>query len=939
MMLDVYVLGPVEVYQENERVHLARRQQRLIVGILALEANREVTCDRLIDLLWGHSAPRNARAVVQSRISEVRAILNRDGSEGGAHILSRGNSYVLDIPAERVDAHHFRKLVTGHRAKPAEQARLALREALGLWRGPVLGTRSDDEALGEVCQGLESARLTAWEELFEVELRLGRHHEIVDELVEMAARNRARERLMEHMMLALHRTGRSIEALKAYDRWRRWLREDLGADPGDQLRALHLAVLNNDPAITIAPAVYRQRADGGDDGAFVAAVPRILPPAIVDFTGRDHEMELICSALVDGGPSERRLVAVSGPPGVGKTALAIQVAHKVKDQFPDGQLYVNLLGTDFDEPTEPIDVLGRFLRSFGVDGQALPATLNERIDLYRDLVAERKVLVVLDNAAGDHQVQPLIPGGQHCAVLTTGRTRLGVTLGASTVSLESLDPEKAQDLLSCVVGASRVAAEPPAAAELVKLCGYLPLAIRVVGARLAAKPHWTVDKMVKLCSDEQSRLDQLAYKHLDVRSSIGLSYSGLPDDAGRLLRLLGHIGLPDATVWVSTALLSVATPAADAALEHLFDAHLVEVTGRDAAGYPRYRMHDLVRLFARERASNEEAPADLDSASKRAFRLCLTLAEHQHLALNTGSGQNIRGSTQRWAASDDLIGELTAQPMRWFDHERHTIAAMIQRAARDGASSLCWELASAVSPLFQMRQDFGELDILLNVALQSAKEAADEHGRGAMLCRLGLNHIDRSEADRGRELLVQASAIFDRTGDQRSQGTMKSLIATIDRFEGDHGRTLEKYQEALAMLRSANDEAGVAWCLRGIGQLHMDRKEYDKARNYIELSLKKYITARARRGEAAALFWLSMVYLKQGQHVKALRGFQESLDIARSITDHEGEAQCLRGIGMAYQELGQTDEARNVLLEALNLVRQPRPTLIEGHIRRTLANL
>lgn len=317
-MLEILVLGPVEVYHQTRPVHFARRQQRLITGILALEANHEVSCDRLIDLLWEREAPRNARAVVQSRMSEVRATMAQHDLDQTVELVSHGNSYMLQIPTDQVDAHRFRKIVVDHRIRGVdEQSRMGLRNALGLWRGPVLGTRPGEDALGLLCRGLEAARLTAWEDLFELELRLGRHHEIVDEVVELSARNRTRERLMEHMMLALHRTGRSTEALQAYDRWRRWLGEELGADPGSQVQRLHLSILDNDPSLLMSAPVQRPRIDAPSHTGFIAAVPRTVPPMIVDFTGRETELELLSKTLISEDAAERRAVAISGPAGVG----------------------------------------------------------------------------------------------------------------------------------------------------------------------------------------------------------------------------------------------------------------------------------------------------------------------------------------------------------------------------------------------------------------------------------------------------------------------------------------------------------------------------------------------------------------------------------------------------------------------------------------------
>ncbi|MCP2323105.1 DNA-binding SARP family transcriptional activator/Tfp pilus assembly protein PilF [Hamadaea flava] len=946
-MLDVLVLGPVEARYQGTVVPFARRHQRLILGILALECNREVSCDRLIGLLWEQPAPRQARAAVQSRMSEIRSTLAQYHEDGPVPIVSRGNSYVLQLDPERVDAHRFRTLTAAGRLPgDDEQARHNLRTALALWRGPALGTRPGDAPLSALCQQLEAARLTAWEDLFDLELLLGRHHEVVDEIVELAARHRTRDRLMEHMMLALHRVGRSSEALQGYDRWRRWLDAELGALPRPDLQRLHVSILNNDPGLLAVPAGAAEEAA---DVPFTAAVPRTLPPALIDFSGRSEQLATLTAALSAQDHRPTRVVAVSGPPGVGKTALALQAAHALRDEFPDGQLYANLRGTDPEEAVPPFDALGRFLRGFNVEGQALPSTLDERAELFRDILATRKVLVVLDDAAGDDQLLPLLPGSIECAVLVTGRARLGTTLGARTVALDLLAPDQALDLLSCIVGAERVAAEPRASARLARLCGYLPLAIRVVGARLAAKPHWTIEKMAALCADEQSRLDQLAYQHLDVRSSIALSYEGLPEEARRLMRLLGDVDLPDATVWISTALLGRDVDTAWLALENLFDANLIDVSGRDTAGYPRYRMHDLVRLFAKERAAAEHPPADLAAARSRAYRFCLTLAEREYLRLFGDGGHRVRGDTPRWtpvgvragsgarwSPGQDLVGELLAKPMRWFDHERPTVIAMIQKAARDELAGVCWELTSTVAPMFQMRRDFWDLESILWVAQRATEAAGDTRGRTAVLCRIALNHVDRSQPDAALRLLTEAADTFVTLADTHAYATTLSLLATVERFLDRNDDALIHYTESMQLLRTSGDEVAVAWVLRGMGQAHLDAKDLPQAREHLAEALRRFRAAGSQQGEATALFWLARLVFAEGRPEEALTGFEQALQIARHLTDRPGEAQCLRGIGLVHRALGDTVQARAALTRALDLVRQPRATLLESHIRRTL---
>jgi predicted ATPase len=340
--------------------------------------------------------------------------------------------------------------------------------------------------------------------------------------------------------------------------------------------------------------------------AVVTAVPRLLPADISDFTGRAIEVAQLRSALTQPG-TEVRLAVVTGAGGVGKTALTVHVAHQVSRHFPDGQLYLNLRGYQTSEPVRPADALGRFLRALGVDSP-LPETADERAELYRNLLADRRVLVVLDNAHTADQVRPLIPGTAACAVVVNSRSRLAGALAGTEVTVDGLDESHATKLLTRIAGPERVSAEPQATSALVESCGGLPLALRISAAWLAAKPHWTIKRLAERLADERHRLDQLAFEDLDVRSSIAFSYRGIDADARRLLCRLSDIDLVDIDVCCSAALLGHGPAQAEEILEQLYDARLIDVAGHEPNGYSRYRLHDLVRLFVKERIAADEVP-------------------------------------------------------------------------------------------------------------------------------------------------------------------------------------------------------------------------------------------------------------------------------------------------------------------------------------------
>lgn len=954
--MEIRVLGPVEAWHRGRSLYLARRQQRLILGILALDANKLVTSDRLIDLLWGEQLPAHARAVLQSRVSELRTALTaHQRPDADATLLTRGNGYVLAISPEQVDAHQFR-LTAARTSEMAsdDEARRSLRKALALWRGPVLGGQLTEGAYAALCQGLEAERLTTAEDLFEIELRLGNHLKVVDELGELATAHPSRERLVVQRLLALHRAGRTAQALHEYDRWRRWLADDLGIDPGTEVQQLHLAILRGDLALTLEARPSSRGPDKADEGqpsrphdgalpaeghdAFDAAVPRILPPDIADFTGRAAEIALLTELLVESDRKRVAVAAVTGPAGVGKTALSVHVAYRLIDHFPDGQLYVNLRGFDTDTAADPFEVAGRFLRALGVDGAAVPDTLDERVDLYRDLLSQRRVIVVLDNAASEDQVAPLIPSGTDCAVVITSRVRLGPLLGAQMVGLDVLTPAEALHLLARIAGTDRIEAEPAGAADLCRQCGYLPLALRVAAAKLVTKPHWKINKLVRLLDDERSRLGQLSIGHLDVRASINLSYDDLDSSTRRLLCQLGDIDLPEINLWVAAALCDAPHMTAEIVLEHLFDAQLLDIAGQEACGDPRYRMHDLVRLFARDRAQYDE-PAEVTAGRTRVYGAWLRAADVSYRAIFGGDHQNIRGTAARRTIDDQVTKTLVNNPLQWFEVERHSIVAVVRNAARDRRSSICWELVCTTSPLFQMRRYFDEWRELIELALGTARAESDDIGEAAMLYRLGMALTDQTKHAEARSKFVRAAELFEEVDDRHGQATVGTYLGMIERFMGNEDLALEHYEKAAPVLRDAGDHGGEAFALRGIAQICTARGQIQAADAHFHTALDLYRMCACRQGEAQVLFWQSMLRLKQGRNMEAKAGFESALDIVRVIGDRAGEAQCLRGIALSYQHQGDRILARTTLLEALQIAHQPRPTLTEVTLRNALAEL
>ncbi len=953
--VDLRVLGPVELWYAGEQLRLTRRQQRHILGLLALQAGKVVTAERLTQQLWGDQPPKQARAVLQTRVSEIRTALAGLGAPPEAiELVSHSSGYQLRIPPESLDSNRFLELARSARvAASITEARTRLRAALALWRGPVLDTNPDaPPPWATLAQSLHSAQLTAVEDLFTLQLRAGDEHTddqytVADQALAEALGNPTRERLQALALRALHAAGRTTDGLRHYDRWRRWLRDELGADPKPDIQRLHLALLRGDDTLPDDPddpfaelPTEQPATDVHDEAlaAFRVATPNTLPADIADFTGRTAEAEALRRALVGAGTGQVAVAAIAGRGGVGKTALSVHVAHSLRTVFSDGQLYVNLRGVEEDEPAAPPEVLSRFLRTLGVDGSSIPDGLDERTDLYRSLLADRRVLVLLDNATDDEQVAPLIPGGPGCAVIITSRRRLGAVFGATTVALDVLDDDHASALLSVVGGAERVAAEPAAAADLCAQCGYLPLAIRVAGGKLASKPHWSVAKLAEMLRDERGGLDQFSHGHLDVRASIALSYRELDDAARALLRRLGELDLPEYPVWVAAAAMDSQLLAAEALCEQLFDAQLLDIAGHDATGQPRFRLHDLVRLFAREAARAEDSRAELDACLRRVAGGWLYLAGLAWDRVNSSARMDVSGGAVRWVFDPQCATALVADAMRWFDRDYPAMRIAIRQTARR-EPGLCWELAVALNPFLEMSREFERWQQILDEAWVAAAAGPDRLGQAALLQSMGLVANDRVERNASREYYLASIRIFEELGEDRGIAVTLMFFGALERQVGDEPAALRWFERALPLLEKQADPHGTAFVLRNLGQVALLRGDFDDSNRYFERALTIYTQVGSELGRAQVYLWRGLLWLEQGRIDEAQALCQAAFEIALNTGDKSGQAMCLHGIALCHARRGSTEAARSVLLQAVQLVRQARPTMIDVWVRKTLADL
>jgi DNA-binding SARP family transcriptional activator len=694
------VLGPVQIEtSEGLVVTLPRRRERCLLAILLLEAGRAVPVERLCELLWEDNPPAQARAALRSQVAHIRAALSRAGADGhNVALVSRQGGYLLGVEPDLIDAHRFRALLdraTGTN-NLIERGRL-LGHALALWQGPALDKAATERLRHRLCTDLDELRLRAIEESIATSVELGRHREILPELARHNAEQPIRERLIELHMLALHRDGRTVEALDVYTRARNRLSDELGLDPSPALQQLHQAVLRGEPA-AVSPVTLAQRRDG-----IHVVMPAHLPADTPAFTGRVDHIHKLDDLLADAGEGGAAIIsALAGTAGVGKTALAVHWAHRVRHCFPDGQLYINLRGFDpTGAPIRPEQAIRRFLDALNVPTQRIPTGLDAQIDLYRSLLANKRVLVVLDNARDSDQVRPLLPGVSGCLALITSRNRLAGLVaidGAHPLILDLLTADEARRLLTTRLGESRVAAEPEALDDLIQLCARLPLALAICAARGAIEPDLPLNDLAARLRDTQGSLDALTGDDTatNIRAVFTCSYHTLSPDTARLFRLLSLHPGPDISAAAAASLAGISPDLASRLLADLVNVHLVT---EPTSG--RYSLHDLLRAYAHEQAYALDSDPDRHAATHRLLDHYLHTAHAAALHLRPHRDRIVLGPQPPEVTIEELGGLTDA--IAWFTAEHLTLLAAIQHAASTGFDIQTCQLAWTLSDFLDRR--------------------------------------------------------------------------------------------------------------------------------------------------------------------------------------------------------------------------------------------
>ncbi|MFJ9696752.1 AfsR/SARP family transcriptional regulator [Kitasatospora sp. NPDC101183] len=657
------VLGPVQAWLEGRELSLGPPQQQAVLTTLLLHGGRPVTTQDLVDGLWGDRPPTQAVAALRTYVSRLRAVIepSREIRKPAELLVSVADGYALRVPGPALDLTVFEGLTTQATAARVSgdkhEAYRLLAQALDMFSGRPLtgvpGPYADAQRLR-----LAERQVTASEELCSTALEIGLHSEIVGELNNLTAEHPLRERPRELLMLALYRCGRQAEALGVYTDTRKLLIEELGVEPGAGLSTMHNRILAADPTLVLSAA---DDAAPREEGPSTPPAPAQLPADISDFAGRSNLVDDLSEILMSATGQAVVVTSLAGIGGVGKTTLAVHVAHRVRSVFPDGQLYVDLRGAGA-SPADPVAVLGDFLHALGV--AETPDSLEQRSALYRSLLANRRMLILLDNAHDAEQIRPLIPGVSGSAVLATSRSRLAGIPGAQLFDVEELTSDEALALFSAIVGESRVKAEPEAAMTVVTACGFLPLAVRIAAARLASRPRWSVSDLARRLADQRRRLDELQLGNLAVETTIGLGYGQLSEAEARAFRFLALIDAPDIPLSAAAALLGTDDLTAEDLAEALVEANMLECFSPG-----RYRYHDLLRLYAQrknERIGDTEAQAE---AVHRLFDLLVptmrnaaqaiepngTLPELMTTPVSSGIPLATSGSARDWLRTEGSL--------------------------------------------------------------------------------------------------------------------------------------------------------------------------------------------------------------------------------------------------------------------------------------------
>jgi DNA-binding SARP family transcriptional activator/Tfp pilus assembly protein PilF len=922
--MDFSLLGPVVVLADGRAIDVGPPQRCAVLAALAVDAGKQVAVETLIDRVWGEQSPERVRRALHAHVARIRRLLEQDDANGDApaRVVRRAGGYALVVDPDRVDLHRFRHLCERAREPartPTEQVAL-LREALELWHGEPLAGLAGQWAV-RMRQTWRQQHLDAVLAWARAELRTGNPAAVVLPLTDLVGDHPFLEPLVAVLMRALYLSGDATQALDLYAVTRRGLVEELGVEPGAELRRVHQGILRDDldphdPHETPAPAAPAPVVPP----AAAAQVPAQLPRDVGGFTGRVEELthlDRMLSAAAEPVDAVEMLV-LSGTAGVGKTALAVHWAHRVRDRFPDGQLYVNLRGFDPGGLVMTAEEAARgFLEALGVPPERIPVSLDAQAALYRSRLAGRRMLVLLDNARDADQVRPLLPGEPGCLVVVTSRNHLAGLVavdGAQPLSLDLLSREEARQLLARRLGAARVAKEPDAVQEIISRCARLPLALAIVAARAATHPHFSLTLLAKELFDESGRLDALDAEDsiTDVRAVFSWSYRALSLAAARLFRQLGLHPGPDISASAAASLAGLPPRGTRPVLAELTGAHLL-VEHVPA----RYNFHDLLRTYAAEQARGTDDNGERQAATHRVLDHYLHTAHAGAILLDPhrvplALGPPCAGVVPE--APGDIQHALT-----WFSTEHPVLLAAIEHAAAAGLDTHTWQLAWTLVDYLPRRGHWHDQITVHTAAVAAARRLADlpveaQAHNNLALAHSWLGRLDRAQAENQRAL-----DLYREAGDRAGEANSHLYAAVVWTRQGHQTEALAHSQQALDLYRAVGHRVGQADALNNVGWFYAMLGDHNQALAYCEEALALHQELGNLGGAGTTLDSLGQIHQFLGHYAEAVDCLQQSLDLVRGLGDRPCEANTLGRLGDCHQAAGNPAAARAAWQAAIDI--------------------
>ncbi|MCS7480463.1 tetratricopeptide repeat protein [Umezawaea endophytica] len=907
------VLGPLQVLADGRPLVLGRKGMRGLLAMLVLDANRVVPIDEIVDRIWADDPPATARTIVHGYVSKLRKLLEEADPTGSAAILTSPPGYQLSVDPVRLDLHQARQLISSARGKPALTRARLLREALGLWRGQVLA----DVPGNPITTDLHELRLSAVEERIDAELELGRHLELIGELRQLLTEYPFRERLVEHMTLALYRSGQRADALETYHRSRRRFIDELGIEPGPNLRELHERILRDDLSLSTLNASEKVLLQHHS-----TAVPTQLPAAANEFIGRAAELAWLDRICAQWEPAAT-VILIDGAPGIGKTELAVTWGHRRAELFPGGLLFADMHGFGPNHNSvEPSEALTRFLLALGVPADAVPRDLNDQVGLYRSLLAKRQVLVVLDDAWDPEHVRLLLPPSAGSVVLVTTRRRLEslvISDGARMLTVGTLSDEESARLVDELAGEPLSRTDPAATKMLVELCGRLPLALKIATITLLPSPRWTMRMVIAAMSREPIRMRVVGlYDTGDVvKSALAVSYRSLSAELALTFRATSLV--PGR--WVSphaiAAICDIDLGTAAGRLANLVDAHLIVEQWRNA-----FMLHDLVRVYARELVSEHERNESLS----RLLDHYLIACDHARRLIRPAS------DGLSFNASLTAAGPASAsQALSWFDKEWANLTGLVHAGSEAGLHEQTWQLVRLVHTYCLIRLIDHEWHTVAETGLTSARAIGDRRGELLVLHatqdidnRAGtvLGALDRAEYTHRIAVELKEPRYLVMTLDK---------LALALRQEGRTAEALAHQREAFDIVHREGDTINEATVLNNLAQTEQNLGNFDFATQHQSQAAELYKYNDDKRAYANAMNNLAELYAEQGLFSQAEIHSRHGVELAQRGSMQFEEAFGRQVLGKVLAKQGKHTEAQTELMESLMLFERlgsPRAMLV-----------